>query len=83
MRVQSAAVKISLNRMKAGPQGEIPGAALRKLLIIASDLAFQYSDNGQDAYRITRRAFVELLREGFLERRKSFGPRAGKPPRAH
>jgi hypothetical protein len=69
--------------MKARPDGEIPDAALRKLLTIASDLAFQYSDNGQDACRITRRAFVELLREGFLERSKSFGPRLEKPPCAH
>ncbi len=69
--------------MKASPHGEIADAALRKLLTIASDLAFQYSDNGQDAYQITRRAFVELLREGFFERRKSFGPHLGKPPCAH
>jgi len=69
--------------MKARPRGEITDAALRKLLTIASDLAFQYSDSGQDAYRITRRAFVELLREGFFERRKSFGPHLGKPPCPH
>src|SRR5581483_3519425 len=81
-RVQSA-VKISLNRRKTSPRGEIADAGVRKLLTIASGLAFQYSENGQDAYRITRRAFVELFREGFFEKRKPFGPRLGKPRSAH
>ena len=55
---------------------EVSTAAFRKCLAAASDLAFEYSENGQDGYKITRRAFVEMLRDAFP--RKKFiepGPR--------
>jgi len=35
---------------------------LRELLATASDLAFEYSGDTKDAYNLTRRAFVEFLR---------------------
>jgi hypothetical protein len=69
--------------MKVSAHGGITSAALRKLLTVASDLAFEYSDNAQDAYRNTRSACVELMREGFFERRKSFGPHVEEPRRSH
>src|SRR5688572_16012014 len=52
-------VKISLNPMKSSLDAEIADVSLRKLLTIASTLAFQYAENGADAYYITRRACVE------------------------
>jgi hypothetical protein len=36
---------------------------LRELLAIASDLAFEYSGDTNDAYNLTRQAFVEFLRD--------------------
>jgi hypothetical protein len=42
---------------------EVTNEAFRKCLAAASDLAFEYSENGQDGYKITRRAFVEMLRD--------------------
>jgi hypothetical protein len=45
-------------------------ATFRKLLAAASDLAFEFSENGRDGYKITREAFVEMLREGLP--RKNF-----------
>jgi hypothetical protein len=35
---------------------------LRELLATASELAFEYSGDTQDAYNLTRQAFVEFLR---------------------
>jgi hypothetical protein len=37
----------------------------RELLATASDLAFEYSGDTQDAYKLTRQAFVEILRDAF------------------
>jgi hypothetical protein len=59
--------------MKINPNGTMTDATFAKLLTAASDLAFEYSENGQDGYKITRRAFVEMLRDAlpgrsFVER---------------
>lgn len=51
--------------MKIKPNGIMTDATFAKLLTAASDLAFEFSDNGQDGYKITRRAFVEMLRDAF------------------
>lgn len=37
----------------------------KELLAIASDLAFEHSADTQDAYNLTRQAFVHILRDSF------------------
>jgi hypothetical protein len=56
---------------------DVTNAAFRKCLAAASDLAFEYSENGQDGYQITRRAFVEMLRDAlpFVEPHSHGTPR--------
>lgn len=44
-------------------------ATFRKFLAAASDLAFEFSDNSRDAYKITREAFVDILRDALPQRR--------------
>ncbi len=50
--------------MKIEADNKITGATFRKFLAEASDLAFEFSENGREGYKITREAFVEMLREG-------------------
>jgi hypothetical protein len=54
--------------MKIEANNKVTDATFRKFLAAASDLAFEYSENGQDGYKITRRAFVEMLRDAFPKR---------------
>lgn len=51
--------------MKINHNDEMSGHNLKELLANASDLAFEYSSSPQDAYNLTRQAFVEILREAF------------------
>jgi hypothetical protein len=46
-------------------------ATFKELLANASALAFEYSDNTKDGYNITRRAFVEILRDAFHGRKSA------------
>ena len=55
--------------MKPNENGNITGATFAKFLAAASDLAFEYSEDGQDGYYITRRAFIEMLRDTFSRKR--------------
>jgi hypothetical protein len=43
-------------------------ATFRNFLAAASDLAFEFSNNGHDAYKITREAFVEMLCDALPKR---------------
>ena len=62
--------------MKIEANDKMTDATFRKFLATASDLAFEYSENGQDGYKITRRAFVEMLRDTFPRNRSvEPGPR--------
>ncbi len=56
--------------MKWDANGKMTAATFRECLEAASDLAFEFSDNGRDAYKITREAFVEMLGEALP--RKNF-----------
>jgi hypothetical protein len=66
--------------MKINPNGIMTDATFAKLLTAASDLAFEYSENGQDGYKITRRAFVEMLRDA-LPGRSFVEPHFHETPR--
>jgi hypothetical protein len=55
--------------MKLDPNNKMTDATFKKFLAAASDLAFECSDNGRDGYKITRQAFVEMLRDASLNRR--------------
>ena len=54
------------------------GPTFRDLLASASELAFDYSGDGKDAYNLTRQAFIEILRDAF-PRKRSFEPRFHGP----
>jgi|GEM_PF-2374264 len=66
--------------MKINPNDIMTDATFTKLLTAASDLAFQYSENSQDGYKITRRAFVEMLRDA-LPRKRFVEPHFHGTPR--
>lgn len=52
-----------------GNNKRMTDATFRNFLAAASDLAFECSENGHDAYKITREAFVEMLRDALPKRR--------------
>jgi hypothetical protein len=66
--------------MKLDANGKMTAATFRECLAAASDLAFEFSDNGQDGYKITRRAFVEMLRDA-LPGRSFVEPHFHETPR--
>jgi hypothetical protein len=61
-------VREGISRMKINRHDTSSGPTLRELLATASDLAFEYSSGTQDAYKLTRQAFVEILRDAFHKR---------------
>lgn len=57
-----------ISRMKINRNDKRTDTTLRELLATASELAFEYSGDTKDAYNLTRRAFVEILRHAFHKR---------------
>jgi hypothetical protein len=49
--------------MKINLKDNTIDTTLRELIATASELAFEYSGDTQDAYNLTRQAFVEILRD--------------------
>lgn len=55
--------------MKINRNDKRTDITLRELLATASDLAFEHSGDTQDAYNLTRQAFVHILRDSFPRNR--------------
>jgi hypothetical protein len=66
--------------MKIETNNKVTDATFRKFMAAASDLAFEFSENGQDGYKITREAFVEMLRDA-LPKRRFIEPHSHGTPR--
>jgi hypothetical protein len=66
--------------MKIEANNKMTDSTFRKFLAAASDLAFEFSENGRDGYKITREAFVEMLREA-LPRKNFAAPPVQSPAR--
>jgi hypothetical protein len=66
--------------MKIEANNKMTDGTFRKVLAAASDLAFEFSENGQDGYKITREAFVEMLCDA-LPKRAFIEPHFHRTPR--
>ena len=61
--------------MKINHDDKKSGPTLNQLLATASDLAFEYSSGTRDAYKLTRQAFVEILKDALHQRHSLENPR--------
>jgi hypothetical protein len=66
----SGEVREGISRMKTNRNDNRIDTSFRELMALASDLAFEYSSGTRDAYKLTRQAFVEILKNS-LPRNKS------------
>ena len=54
--------------MKVNRSGHRIGTTLGDLIAIISDVAFEYSDDTKEAYRLSRLVLVEILKGASLKR---------------
>jgi len=54
--------------MKVNRSGHRIGTTLGELIAIISDVAFEYSDDTKEAYRLSRLVLVEILKGASLKR---------------